>query len=425
MSSQNSKEKEQENTGFFSGFFKMLSSFAIKLNPFAEKQIKEMSRPDRPDWRKLTNDIWVRSLEQLPLDVDLPRLAARVSVEDHRTCDADLLLPVDPNEKEGDPAMQKPERAVNIDLRAARPVGPGAANSAAMNAATVAASTKSYRAVCELLYEIMFVLGGGREKADAAKKKFKETFPEDSDLTVQKTAFKAYLVEVFGEDTPAGRCLKSVNQAIIAPGNKEALVNLLPGCFFKDSQQRPWEVVIRVFDDRVEVSHQRGQCNLDSRPEAAFSFLLETAFEFDKDLTTMTDAHLYVDEYSFGPKTAEASKSQYSKLFDAHLRPVVAAGSVAPARVISNVGRRVSNYAASLPPPEPEKEATKTEETKEEAPETKEEAVSASETKEEAAPASETKEEEAPSATTETTETGEEKTPEALPAEEKTEAPSQ
>jgi len=159
--------------------------------------------------------------------------------------------------------------------------------------------------------------------------------------------------------------LKSINQAIIAPGNKEALVNLLPGIFFKDSQQRPWEVVIRVFDDYCEVSHQRGQCNLDSRPEVAFTFLLETCFVFDKNIENMTEGHIYVHEYAFGPKTSETSKAQFRKLFDANLRPVPKS-TLPPARVVSNVGRRVTNYAATLAASQPETEA------KPEAPETKE-----------------------------------------------------
>jgi len=355
-SAQSNTGKAPENNGFFSGFFKMLSSFAFKLNPFAEKQLSALASPTRPDWRKQTTEIWQRPFERLPLDVDLPRLAARVTLEDHRTCDAELLLPVDPNEKEGDPAFQKPERsATNIDLRAKAGIQAGP-NATVMNAATTGAAKKSYRAVCELLYEIIFLFGGGREKADAAKKKFMEDISEDSDITVQKPLLRAFLAEVIGEDTPAGRVLRAVNQAIIAPGNKEALVNLLPGVFFKDSQQRPWEVVIRVFDDHTEVSHLRGQCNLDSRPETAFTFLLETAFMFDKDITNMTEAHIYVDEYAFGPKTSEACKAQFSKLFDANLRPVPAPGSVPPARVVANIGRRVTNYAATLPPDEPKPE---------------------------------------------------------------------
>ena len=407
-----SDKSSSENTGFFSGFFKMLSSFAFKLNPFAEKQLKEMASPSRPDWRKLTTDIWHRSLQQLPLDVDLPRLAARVSLEDHRTCADDLLLPVDPNEKEGNPALQKPERSVNIDLRA-RAGGPVGPNVSAMNAATTEAAKKSYRAVCELLYEVMFLLGGGREKADAAKQRFVKEIPEDSDITVQKVVFKNFLADVFGEDTPAGRCLKAVNQAIIAPGNKEALVNLLPGVFFKDSQQRPWEVVIRVFDDHTEVSHQRGQCSLDNRPEVAFSFVRETAFVFDKNLENMTEAHLYVDEYSFGPKTTEACKAQFSKLFDANLRPVPN-GTVAPARVVSNIGRRVTNLAAVLAAAAAEKkdegEATTSEEAAAEKKDETEATTSepkeaaAEPKKEEENPAVETKDEAAPSTTGENAE---------------------
>jgi len=334
----------------------MLSTFAFKLNPFAEKQLKALASPTRPDWRKQTTEIWQRPFDRLPLDVDLPRLAARVSIEDHRTCDASLLLPADPNEKEDDPVFQKPERSANLSLR--QNAGPQAAsgtNASVMNAATTGAAKKSYRAVCELLYELIFVFGGGREKADAARKQFTDTICEDSDLTVQKPLLREYLANVVGEHTPAGRVLKAVNQAIIAPGNKEALVNLLPGVFFKDSQQRPWEVVIRVFDDHCEVSHQRGQCNLDSRPETAFTFLLETCFVFDKDIENLTDAHIYVHEYAFGPKTSESCKAQFSKLFDANLRPVPSS-PVPPSRVTSNVGRRVTNYAATLESKEEKKD---------------------------------------------------------------------
>jgi len=404
-SGQSSTEKAPESNGFFSGFFKMLSSFALKLNPFAEKQLSALASPSRPDWRKQTTEIWQRPFERLPLDVDLPRLAARVSIEDHRTCDPELLLPVDPNEREGDPAFQKLDRPANIDLRVK--AGPQAgANANALNAATTEAAKKSYRAVCELLYEIIYVFGGGREKADAARAKFLTDLAQDSELTVQKTLLRAYLSEVIGEDTPAGRILRAINQAIIAPGNKEALVNLLPGVFFKDSQQRPWEVVVRVFDDHNEVSHLRGQCNLQPRPDAAFTFLLETAFVFDKNAENMTEAHIYVDEYAFGPQTSEACKAQFSKLFDANLRPVPK-GAVPPARVISNVGRRVANYTAVLAAsePKPEESEAKTEESEPKTEESKpEEAVPKAD---EAATASATEEKaEAPS-------TEEEKKPEA------------
>ena len=61
-----------------------------------------------------------------------------------------------------------------------------------------------------------------------------------------------------GQQFYSNLCIKAVNQAIIAPSNIEAHVNTLPGLLFKDSQQRPWEVVVRVFDDHVEVSHVRG-----------------------------------------------------------------------------------------------------------------------------------------------------------------------
>jgi len=89
----------------------------------------------------------------------------------------------------------------------------------------------------------------------------------------------------------------------------------------------------------------------------------------------MTEAHIYVDEYAFGPETSESCRAQFSKLFDANLHPVPS-GTIPPARVVSNVGRRVTNYAATL--------AAKTEETKEEP---------AAEKTEEDAPATEKKEE--------------------------------
>jgi len=335
----------------------MISSFAIKLNPFAEKQIQQLSAPDREDWRKLTADVWRRPFDKLPLDVDLPRLAGRVSIEDHRTCPDSELLPADPYENDGDPLIQRPEVHANVNLRPS--ISCGSIDVAAMNAATAEAARKSYRAVCELLYEMMFVLGGGREKADSAKKEFMSRLPEDCDLAVQRAEFKQFLSEVYAEDTRPGRCLKAVNQAIIAPGNKEALGNLLPGVFFKDSQQRPWQIVIRVFDDHTEVSHLRGQVNLVNKEDQKFSFILETLFIFDKDFNDMTDAHLYVVEYAFADTTSRELITQFSKEFDKHARPKPT-DDIPPARVISNVGRRAINYASYLSSQQKAKEADAT-----------------------------------------------------------------
>lgn len=338
--------------GFFSGLFGLFTSFTgAWTNPFAQKRLKELSSPTRADWRQQTRDIWTRPYVRLPLDIDLPRLASRITIEDHRTCAPDLLLPADPFERDGDPAFQHPEPVVPRPVIVA---GAGASASATAGAGAGPTSDtlrRNYRAVCEFLYELVYVLGGGRAKAEAARARFETEISVDADLAVQKKLLQTYLAEEIGEDTPAGRCLKAVNQAIIAPSNIEAHVNTLPGLPFKDSQQRPWEVVVRVFDDRVEVSHVRGQCHFDTRAaDSAYEFLLETAFVFDRDAEHMTDAHIYIDEYSFGPETTQERKVALGQKLEANLRPLPSE-PLPPARVVSCIGRRVSNYLAAHPTP--------------------------------------------------------------------------
>ena len=348
--------------GFFSGLFGLFSSFTgMWTNPFVQKRLTELKSPTRPDWRQKTRDIWERPYERLPLDIDLPRLASHITVEDHRTCAPDLLLPPDPFERDGDPAFQHPEPVVSRPLVPAGAGAPAAAGTATPAAAATTTTTttttdkqrRNYLAVCEFLYELVFVVGGGRAKADAARARFEAEISIGADLAVQKRLLQTYLAETIGEDTPAGHCLKAVNQAIIAPSNIEAHVNTLPGLLFKDSQQRPWEVVVRVFDDHVEVSHVRGQCHFDSRAaDSAYEFLLETAFVFDRDAEHMTDAHIYIDEYSFGPETTQERKVALGQILEANLRPLPSE-PLPPARVVSRIGRRVSNYLAAHPSPAP------------------------------------------------------------------------
>ena len=74
-------------------------------------------------------------------------------------------------------------------------------------AATTDAARRNNRAVCEFLYELVFVLGGGRAAAEAARARFEAEIAMGADLAVQKRPLQAYLAAAVGEDTPAGRCL--------------------------------------------------------------------------------------------------------------------------------------------------------------------------------------------------------------------------
>lgn len=220
----------------------------------------------------------------------------------------------------------------------------------------VSANAKNYNAVREFVYEMVYVLGGGRAAAEAAREAFDAAIPCVGDISVQKSALLKFLQTSVGDDTSPGRCMKAINQAIIAPSTIEAHITTFPGLPFKDSQQHPWVVVVRVYDDAVEVSHLRRQCNMDVRDEdSAFDFTMETAFEFNGDVSQMKDVHIYITDYQFGPKTTETRKSELGQILQANLRPAPPAPPP-PVRVVSRIGRRVVNDLIANPPPDQEPE---------------------------------------------------------------------
>lgn len=92
-------EQEQggKGGGFFTNLFSRLASFKnIFASPAAQKKIIEIKK--NMNWKDQTRDIWRRKFELLPLCTDLPRLASRITIEDHRSLAEDELLPRDPHE---------------------------------------------------------------------------------------------------------------------------------------------------------------------------------------------------------------------------------------------------------------------------------------------------------------------------------------
>lgn len=314
------------------------------LSSFASAAGKALSvgAAQRREWREETRLVWSREFAKLPVEIDLPRLASRITLIDHRE---------HPDPKE----VLPPEPASSAAAAAAMaPASPGTVQ--------VLAQTSAYDAILEFLWKVTWLLEGGAERAERLRTEWERTVARGVDMSAQRATVKKFISEIIGEDSRVGHLLKvcstffppphsgaivsklffphfqATNQAVVAPSTIEAHVGMFPTLPFKDSGARPWEVIIRLTDTFVEVAHLRGQCQMDRRLEdAAFEFVLETSLVFDRSLRELSSATVAVAEYSFGPRTTEAKKAEFSGLFNNHLKKHQ---PLPQPRHLSKVGRR-------------------------------------------------------------------------------------
>eukprot|EP00727_Mastigamoeba_balamuthi_P008736 m51a1_g4485 hypothetical protein (273) ;mRNA; f:280735-282156 len=232
----------------------------------------------RQDFREETRKVWSRPIERLPIAIDLPRLAAHVHIVD---------------------ARQTPESAPardNIpDESGAKPC--------------------AYDHVLRVLLGIARSVEG-EERANAIREQYEKSIMRDADLSIQKSAITNLIVNTIGPSTKTASLLRAVNQAIVAPSAIELRMFLLPGIQMKDSQKNPWEVIIRVGEDKVEVSHLRKQCHFDTRQtQCAFEFTWEVSMEFDTELREIAKVNLWLLRFSFGPETSEEKRRDLTAAF--------------------------------------------------------------------------------------------------------------
>lgn len=82
---------------------------------------------------------------------------------------------------------------------------------------------------------------------------------------------------------------------------------------FKDAGG--WKIAVRVFADKITVSHKKLQQPTSNKPEDQFSFEWHLNMELNSQATSLTDAHLTISQLDFPESASAAKQEEIKKLF--------------------------------------------------------------------------------------------------------------
>jgi len=242
-------------------FFKALFTF----EPFGKTEVP----PSRPSWIDTTYTNYKRSLTRLPLSVDIPRLVKHITLVDCRNGDFKVCF-------RGSSSYCK--EGITCD-----------------NSDTI---PQLYN-----FFSILSLLVHGEDKKKVVEDTFYKFLDIEQSIDIQRDEFYDFLLNTYGEDDIVSRTLKCVNQSIIAPAIIFLRTKISSKFQFKDASSRIWEVVIKVFDDKVEITHLRNQV---STAKDSYSFIWKLIYNISKDNKDEFNAHMgLVDVLTFGDKMDE------------------------------------------------------------------------------------------------------------------------
>eukprot|EP01112_Ceratiomyxa_fruticulosa_P020335 TRINITY_DN6894_c0_g1_i1.p1 TRINITY_DN6894_c0_g1~~TRINITY_DN6894_c0_g1_i1.p1 ORF type:complete len:774 (+),score=144.84 TRINITY_DN6894_c0_g1_i1:131-2323(+) len=221
------------------------------------------------DFRAETRKIWERSVAQLPVATDIPRLAPYIDIE-------------------------------------GRPLTPGGPKQTVSD-------------VLLAVSNLVFGLEETRENAQILQQ-LHHRIPEADDQSVFSKQFPKFILEDLGDENRVVRVLKGINQAIIAPSVIELKLSMCPKLPFKDVSGG-WIVHVRRRESgAVVVSHSRKQEHMDKRKEEEyFEFTWVLTMVFDGLLSSMTEITLQIENLRFGEHTTEAKKEEYTTVFKPYM----------------------------------------------------------------------------------------------------------
>jgi len=222
---------------------------------------------------KLSDSIqtrWEKPFQSLPVNVDIPRLVRKISVlsNGNRIFSVTEDAIPDPTLSPSNPRQE------TVIIR-------------------------------DFLLTLSLALGDSIERQETLKERFVEFFGRNGDASVFLLEF---LDKVVGGDSAVVKVLKACNQSILAPGVlklKFGVGNHFP---FKDVRGS-WHITVDVFPDSVCVTHTKSEKSMDEQPSLYFEFNWTMKIEFDRDLTHVIGASLFIDGVEFGdgvqPRTKE------------------------------------------------------------------------------------------------------------------------
>jgi len=231
-------------------------------------------------WKEDIKEIWGRSLEDLPTDIDLPRLALKMKISREREGGKKRKT-----ESSEEPSIEsgtgkekgkgegrdtkREEESEDDDEKGSeeeeeeekgkeKEAGEEVEEEEEEHEDLLA--TKNHNNKMELVYEIIATLAQclGEEKGfqERIKEKYTEYVNEDA-MGEESQQLRRFLVEQIGDDSKVGRVLRACHQKMIFPGFYY-IKNLIPELPFQD-QRGTWVVSVHIGSWFVDVRHRKVQ----------------------------------------------------------------------------------------------------------------------------------------------------------------------
>jgi len=229
-------------------------------------------------------DKWTRPLVSLPVHVDIPRLARKISIYTHISSKQVVLVGQDDiNGSNNDTSPAHNDQLVIKDL----------------------------------ILTLSEHLGEPSSQQLNIDSNFLEYFKRSSDTS---QALADFLGAVVGRESQTAKVLKACNQSVLAPGVlklKFAIGNHYP---YKDSRGS-WRIEIVVGPDWVTVEHMKREKSFDDTPQNYFEFSWALKLTFDKDMEVLKNTELYIDDATLGDSMNVHTKQKVYDILKPWFRP--------------------------------------------------------------------------------------------------------
>jgi len=234
-------------------------------------------------------DKWKRPLHNLPVHVDIPRLARKISI---------YTAP--------SPSSKEPVLIGKDDVNASN----NDKSSAAHNDNLV---------MKDLILTLAKHLGETDTQQDNIDSNFLAYFKKTADPS---QALADFLASIVGAESQTAKVLKACNQSVLAPGVlklKFAIGNHYP---YKDSRGS-WRIEIVVGPDWVTVEHMKREKSFDDTPQNYFEFSWALKLTFDKNMENLQETELYIDDATLGDSMNTTIKQKVYDILSPWFKPKV------------------------------------------------------------------------------------------------------
>eukprot|EP00026_Physarum_polycephalum_P009233 Phypoly_transcript_09347.p1 GENE.Phypoly_transcript_09347~~Phypoly_transcript_09347.p1 ORF type:complete len:279 (-),score=43.48 Phypoly_transcript_09347:168-1004(-) len=272
------------------GVWYMFAVLAVMVGVISKKylfgtptstRLRSNSYPVAGDLMTEIRDKWKRPLETLPVHVDIPRLARKISI-----------YTVSPDKS------KQVVLTTQDDLPGGEP-------------------TSDNHIIKELIKTLSKHLGEPATQQESIDSNFMEYFKRTADPSL---ALADFLSTVVGHDSLTAGVLKACNQSVLAPGVlklKFAIGNYYP---YKDARGT-WRIEVVVGPDWVSVEHLKREKSFDETPHHYFEFGWSMKLTFDREMQVLRGTELFIDDHKLSDTMSSSTKKKVREVFKPFLRP--------------------------------------------------------------------------------------------------------